>query len=202
VLFGVLAYGGIRVAQRSADPFGRLAAAAITAWLVGQALINMGAVVGLLPITGIPLPLISFGGSSLLLTMIAIGILLSLAKTEPAAAQVLAARKASKSAARLASSSRRRLSLRRRRHSETPAGAKGSGRGKAGRGKGRGSSTGISAQREAKRAGKSKAGRSAVTGGQARRARGSGSRTGRARRLGMTSQARGSSRTRRRLPNR
>ena len=60
VLFGVLAYGGIRVAQRSADPFGRLAAAAITAWLVGQALINMGAVVGLLPITGIPLPLISF----------------------------------------------------------------------------------------------------------------------------------------------
>jgi cell division protein FtsW len=102
VLFSVLAYGGIRVAQRSADPFGRLVAAAITAWLVGQALINMGAVVGLLPITGIPLPLISFGGSSLLITMFAIGILLSLAKTEPAAAQVIAARAATRSASRLA----------------------------------------------------------------------------------------------------
>jgi cell division protein FtsW len=90
------------VAQRSADPFGRLVAAAITAWLVGQALINMGAVVGLLPITGIPLPLISFGGSSLLITMFAIGILLSLAKTEPAAAQVIAARAATRSAGRLA----------------------------------------------------------------------------------------------------
>ncbi len=107
VLFGVLAYGGIRVAQRSCDPFGRLAAAAVTAWLVGQALINMGAVVGLLPITGIPLPLISFGGSSLLLSMFAIGVLLALAKTEPAAAQVLAARAASRSAVKLAGRSRR-----------------------------------------------------------------------------------------------
>jgi cell division protein FtsW len=204
VLFGVLAYGGIRVAQRSADPFGRLAAAALTAWLIGQALINMGAVVGLLPITGIPLPLISFGGSSLLLTMIAIGILLALAKTEPAAAQVLAARKASKSAARLASSSRRRLSLLRRRHSETASrsmvtGRRGKARGKAGK---RGGSAGASVDREAKRAGQGKAGRGAVTGGQARRQRGSGSRTGRARRLGLSSQPRSSARTRRRLPNR
>ena len=111
VLFGVLAYGGIRVAQRSADPFGRLVAAALTAWLVGQALINMGAVVGLLPITGIPLPLISFGGSSLLLTMFAIGVLLSLAKTEPAAAQVLAARAATRSARRSATGRRRRLAF-------------------------------------------------------------------------------------------
>jgi cell division protein FtsW len=197
VLFGGLAYGGIRVAQRSADPFGRLAAAAITAWLVGQALINMGAVVGLVPITGIPLPLISFGGSSLLLTMVAIGILLSLAKTEPAAAQVLAARKASKSAARLASNSRRRLSLRRRHHSET-AGGKQSAGGRAKRAPGKV----VSPDRESKRKGRNKAGRGTVTGGQARRQRGSGSRTGRARRLGLTSQPRGSARTRRRLPNR
>jgi cell division protein FtsW len=200
VLFGVLAYGGIRVAQRSADPFGRLAAAAITAWLIGQALINMGAVVGLLPITGIPLPLISFGGSSLLLTMVAIGILLSLAKTEPAAAQVIAARKASKSAARLANSFRRRLSLRRRSHSETPAGSKKSGgRGKSGRGK---AASNRDANRDAKRSGRGKAGRGAVTGGQARRTRGSGSRTGRARRLGLRSARSGAVRTRRRLPNR
>jgi cell division protein FtsW len=196
-LFGVLAYGGIRVAQRSADPFGRLAAAAITAWLVGQALINMGAVVGLVPITGIPLPLISFGGAALLVTMVAIGILLALAKTEPAAAQVLAARKASKSAARLAGSSRRRLSLRRRTHSETPGGKqKAGGRGKRARGKV------ASVDRESKRKGQGKAGRAAVTGGQARRQRGSGSRTGRARRLGLGSTPRGSARTRRRLPNR
>lgn len=99
-LFGVLAYAGIRVAQRSADPFGRLAAAGITAWLIGQAFINIGAVVGLVPITGIPLPFISFGGSSLVPTMIAIGFLLSLARTEPAAAQVLARRAARRSARR------------------------------------------------------------------------------------------------------
>jgi cell division protein FtsW len=202
-LFGVLAYGGIRVAQRSADPFGRLAAAAITAWLVGQALINMGAVVGLVPITGIPLPLISFGGAALLVTMVAIGILLALAKTEPAAAQVLAARKATKSAARLANSSRRRLSLRRRRHSETlGAGGRGkAGRGRIGRGRA-GRKQDPALNREAKRSGQAKTGRGAVTGGQARRQRGSGSRTGRARRLGISSQPRGSARTRRRLPNR
>ncbi len=112
VLFAVLAYGGIRVAQRSADPFGRLAAAAVTAWLIGQAFINMGAVVGLVPITGIPLPLISFGGSALVPTMFSIGMLLALAKTEPAAAQVVARRAAGRSARR---SPRRPEALLRRR---------------------------------------------------------------------------------------
>lgn len=84
LLFGVLGYAGIRVAQRTADPFVRLAAAAITAWLVGQAVVNMGAVVGVLPITGIPLPLISFGGSALVPTLVAVGLLASFAKTEKA----------------------------------------------------------------------------------------------------------------------
>lgn len=97
-LFGVLAYAGIRVAQRCGDPFGRLVAAGITTWVTAQALINMGAVVGLLPITGIPLPLISFGGSSLVPTLFAIGILMALAKNEPAARQVVADRAARKSA--------------------------------------------------------------------------------------------------------
>ena len=100
VLFGVLAYAGIRVAQRCGDPFGRLVAAGISTWITAQALINMGAVVGLLPITGIPLPLISFGGSSLVPTLFAIGILLALAKQEPAARQVLADRTARRSARR------------------------------------------------------------------------------------------------------
>lgn len=117
VLFAVLAYGGIRVAQRSADPFARLVAAAVTAWLTGQAFINMGAVVGLVPITGIPLPLISFGGSSLVPTMFAIGMLLALAKTEPAAAQVVARRSARRSARRMPG--RPEALLRRRRTAAT-----------------------------------------------------------------------------------
>ena len=121
VLFAVLAYGGIRVAQRSADPFGRLAAAAATAWLIGQAFINMGAVVGLVPITGIPLPLISFGGSSLVPTMFAIGMLLALAKTEPAAAQVVARRAARRSARRMPRRPEALLRRRRRRRASTAA---------------------------------------------------------------------------------
>lgn len=97
LLFAVLAYAGIRVARRTFDPFERLAAAAVTAWLLGQALINIGAVVGLLPITGIPLPLISFGGSALVVTMFAIGMLASFARREPGAAAALAARRAAPS---------------------------------------------------------------------------------------------------------
>src|SRR5205814_1781957 len=58
----------------------------------GQALINMGYVVGLLPVTGIPLPLISFGGTSLVLTLLAVGMLASFARSEPGVAQALAAR--------------------------------------------------------------------------------------------------------------
>ncbi|MHB8341774.1 MAG: putative lipid II flippase FtsW [Mycobacteriales bacterium] len=92
-LFALLAYTGIRIAQRNKDLFARLAAGAITVWLVGQALVNIGAVVGLLPITGIPLPLISFGGSSLVPTLVALGLLASFARTEPAAAAVLAGRR-------------------------------------------------------------------------------------------------------------
>lgn len=93
MLFGLLAYSGVRIAQRANDPFIRLAAAAVTAWLSVQAFINVGAVVGLLPITGIPLPLVSFGGSALLCTMVAIGMLLSFARHEPGAQAALAARK-------------------------------------------------------------------------------------------------------------
>ncbi len=92
LLFGTLVYAGVRIAKRTSDPFCRLAAAGITAWIAAQALVNMGAVVGLLPITGIPLPLISFGGSALVPMMIAIGILLSFARREPGASAALAAR--------------------------------------------------------------------------------------------------------------
>ncbi|MCA1710101.1 MAG: putative lipid II flippase FtsW [Actinobacteria bacterium] len=93
VLFGTLTYAGVRIAKRSTDPFARLAASAVTAWLAAQSLINIGAVVGMVPITGIPLPLVSFGGSALIPTLVAIGMLLSFARNEPGAAQALGARK-------------------------------------------------------------------------------------------------------------
>ncbi|MBX6387784.1 MAG: putative lipid II flippase FtsW [Frankia sp.] len=91
-LFGVLGYAGLRVAHRANDLFVRLAAAASTGWILTQAIVNMGAVVGLVPITGIPLPMVSFGGSSLLPTMLTIGMLLAFARSEPAAAELLARR--------------------------------------------------------------------------------------------------------------
>ncbi|MEU8662239.1 FtsW/RodA/SpoVE family cell cycle protein [Actinoplanes philippinensis] len=91
-LLSVLAYTGFRIARRVNDPFRRLAATAITTWLVAQAVINMGGVVGLLPITGLPLPFISAGGTALVVTMAAIGILASFARAEPDAARALNAR--------------------------------------------------------------------------------------------------------------
>ena len=92
LLFAILAYAGVRVAQRSKDTFVRLAATGITAAIVIQATINMATVTGLLPITGIPLPLISFGGSSLGVSLFSIGLLASFARNEPGAREALAAR--------------------------------------------------------------------------------------------------------------
>ncbi|CAM4098582.1 putative lipid II flippase FtsW [Nocardiopsis gilva] len=91
-LFGVLGYAGLRVASRAKEPFARLAATSLTGWIVVQAMVNIGTVIGLMPITGIPLPLVSAGGSSLIPTMLALGVLLALAKNEPAARRALAAR--------------------------------------------------------------------------------------------------------------
>ncbi|MGH9267563.1 MAG: FtsW/RodA/SpoVE family cell cycle protein, partial [Acidimicrobiales bacterium] len=79
-LFVFLVYLGIRIARRAPDRFGFLLAGGITGWIGMQALVNMGAVSGLLPITGVPLPLISFGGSSLVVAMAGIGILTSVAR--------------------------------------------------------------------------------------------------------------------------
>ncbi|HEX2178783.1 MAG TPA: putative lipid II flippase FtsW [Actinomycetota bacterium] len=80
LLFVFLIYLGVRVARQAPDRFGLLLAGGITGMIGIQALINMGAIAGLLPITGVPLPLISFGSTSLVLTMAAVGILLSIAK--------------------------------------------------------------------------------------------------------------------------
>jgi cell division protein FtsW len=79
-LFLMLAYSGVRVALAAPDPFGALLAAGITAWLCLQAFLNIGVVVALLPITGITLPFISAGGSSLIISFAAVGILLSISR--------------------------------------------------------------------------------------------------------------------------
>jgi cell division protein FtsW len=91
-LYGGLAVAGLRVARRATDTFTRLLSAAITAWIVGQAIVNIGAVIGMFPITGVPLPLVSQGLSSALVTMVGLGMLMSFARREPGASQALAAR--------------------------------------------------------------------------------------------------------------
>jgi cell division protein FtsW len=91
-LFAVLAYSGLRIARRVGDPFRRMAACAVTLWLAGQALINIGGVVKVLPITGLPLPFISDGGTALVVTLAAVGMLASFARAEPEAAAALHAR--------------------------------------------------------------------------------------------------------------
>ena len=81
-LFFALAWFGLRAATRAPDRFGSLLAVGVTTWVTSQAVINIGAVIGVLPVTGIPLPFISFGGSSLIITMAAVGILLNIATHE------------------------------------------------------------------------------------------------------------------------
>lgn len=80
VLFLAFGYLGIRTALGAPDTFGALLAAGITAWITIQAFINIAVVVGLIPVTGIPLPFVSAGGSSLLVSFAAVGILLSISR--------------------------------------------------------------------------------------------------------------------------
>lgn len=80
VLFAVLAWLGIQAARRAPDAFGYLIAAGVTGWISLQVLINLGAVTGVLPITGVPLPLISFGGSSLVFSLAGLGLVASVAR--------------------------------------------------------------------------------------------------------------------------
>jgi cell division protein FtsW len=79
-LFGLLLWRGIRVGLRVADPFGALLAFGVTALLVNQAVVNLGVVVGLFPTKGLPLPFVSSGGSSLLVAMAAVGLLLNVSQ--------------------------------------------------------------------------------------------------------------------------
>jgi cell division protein FtsW len=90
-LFGLLAYTGMRIAKRSVDPFLRLLTSAATMWIIGQSFINVGYVIGLLPVTGIQLPLISAGGTSTATTLFMIGVIANAARHEPEAVAALRA---------------------------------------------------------------------------------------------------------------
>ena len=85
-LFAGFGLVGFHIARRAPDRFGALVAAGVTAWIVGQAAINLGAVVGVLPVSGITLPFLSAGGSSLVITMLGAGIVANIARQSPLAA--------------------------------------------------------------------------------------------------------------------
>ena len=86
--YAAFAWAGLRVALECRDPFGKRLAAGLTALVCGQAAINVAAVLGLAPLTGIPLPFVSYGGSSLVVDLVAVGVLLNIAGGERAAAHV------------------------------------------------------------------------------------------------------------------
>ncbi|MBE7698945.1 FtsW/RodA/SpoVE family cell cycle protein [Oerskovia sp. Sa1BUA8] len=91
-LFAVLGLAMSRVIRRHPDPFVKITTAGIACWIVGQALINIGVVIGLVPVIGVPLPLVSSGGSALITTMAALGVVISFARDEPGAREALSAR--------------------------------------------------------------------------------------------------------------
>jgi cell division protein FtsW len=92
VLFGLLAFAMIRVVRRHPDPFVQITTGAILCWIIGQALVNIAVVIGLAPVIGLPLPLVSAGGSALIMTMAALGVVIAFARSEPGAAEALSAR--------------------------------------------------------------------------------------------------------------
>ena len=90
-LFGLFAFVGLRIAMRSVDPFLRLFTATATTWIIGQAFINIGYVVGVLPVTGLQLPLVSAGGTSTATTLLMFGLIANAARHEPEAIAALQA---------------------------------------------------------------------------------------------------------------
>ncbi|GAB7003753.1 putative lipid II flippase FtsW [Nocardioides sp. AN3] len=97
-LFLTLAYAALRVAVRTNEAFVRYVTFGIVVWLIGQMVINVGMVLALLPVIGIPLPVVSYGGSALLPTLAALGLVIGFARREPEAARALAARRKARSA--------------------------------------------------------------------------------------------------------
>ncbi len=97
-LFLTIAYAAMRVATHTTDAFTRYMSFGIVVWLLGQMMINVGMVLTLLPVIGIPLPLVSYGGSALVPSLVALGLLIGFARREPQAAAALAARRRGRSA--------------------------------------------------------------------------------------------------------
>ena len=89
IFFGLLAMKGFKAAEQASDSFGSLLAVGLVAWIVTEAIINMGAAIDILPVTGIPLPFISFGGSSMLISMAAAGMLVNIARQAKGASGVI-----------------------------------------------------------------------------------------------------------------
>ena len=89
-LFAILGYGLFRIVLRSDDLFVKIATSGVLTWVLGQAVINIGAVLGLLPVVGLPLPLVSSGGSALVMTMLALGMVIGFARREAGAPEALA----------------------------------------------------------------------------------------------------------------
>ncbi len=83
LMFVLLAICFIRIIRMSRDPFAKIATSAAMVWIVGEAFVNIGVVLGFLPVLGVPLPLVSAGGSALITSLAAIGVVLSFARTRP-----------------------------------------------------------------------------------------------------------------------
>jgi cell division protein FtsW len=96
-LFGIFGYAGFRAAHRARDRYSKLLCAGLTSLIMGQAAINLFAVLGLAPLTGVPLPFVSYGGTSLVVTLAATGLILNVARGQAAAATGRGSRPASAS---------------------------------------------------------------------------------------------------------
>jgi cell division protein FtsW len=97
-LFLVIAYAAFRIASQTSDPFVRYVTFGVMVWLLGQMIINIGMVLAIFPVVGIPLPLVSYGGSALVPSLVALGLVLGFARREPDAARALEARRRRRSA--------------------------------------------------------------------------------------------------------
>ena len=96
IFIGTIAYVALTLARETNDRFTKLIATSVMAWIVVQSIINIGAVLGLLPVTGVPLPLVSYGGSSLIFTLAAIGVLMAVLRAEPTVKADLKKKKSSR----------------------------------------------------------------------------------------------------------
>jgi len=118
VLFGAIIWVGLRTAVRASDPYGALLAVGVVTWIGLEAIINIASVIGFFPVTGIPLPLVSYGGTSLMTTLVACGILVAVARQERTDAAVraegaaLARERQAARAAQAAAAARRRSEAR------------------------------------------------------------------------------------------